>query len=197
MPTNKRCLDFLLLVSLTSFVSITLPVTITAIYDYRSIRSYSPGICNGSTLSNYTVGGGFFFYGTADVVATVNNTQYSGVLYYPPLKHWQLGFMPRMGIDDWYDSLNKTGTFKCFVDLRHNSHPMVNEWIEITGYYTMFVLCLIIMTGSIVVVTLHSKQKSRPPQMDYLTIPDELPPPYTPKKTTYQTLNDELVSISV
>ena len=202
MPKNS-CLDLLLIISLASFVSITLPITSLVISDYKSTRSYVDGICNGTTITNYTVSGGFFYHGHVNLLATVNGKEYTGFLYYPPIKHWQFGFMPKMEVDEWYYSLNKTGTFECFIDLSDNQHPMINQWIEITGYYTMFVMCLIIVTGWIIIVcTIHnSKQRRR----RYISIPDDLPPPYTQPsqsranhtQSLYKSLNDELTTISV
>ena len=200
MPKNI-CLDMLLVISLASFVSITLPITSVVISDYLSTRHYSDGVCNGTTLSNYKVSGGFFYHGTVDVTAKVNGTEYTGVLYYPPIKHWQLGFMPIMDIDEWYDSLNKTGNFHCFVDLRDDQYPMVNEWLEITGYYSMFVLSLLIGSGwgAVACLIYNSRQRRR-----YISIPDDLPPPYTPivkntprNQSLYKSLDDELTTISV
>jgi hypothetical protein len=191
----------LLVITLASFVSITLPITSVVISDYLSTRHYSDGLCNGTTLSNYKVSGGFFYHGTVDVTATVNDTEYTGFLYYPPIKHWALGFMPIMQIDDWYDSLNKTGMFQCLVDLRDDQYPMVTEWLEITGYYSMFVLSVIIGSGwcAVACVIYNSRQRRQ-----YITIPDDLPPPYTPivkstnrPQSLYKSLDDELITISV
>jgi hypothetical protein len=199
--SKKICLDMLLVMSIASFVSITLPITSIVISDYLSTRNYNHGVCNGSTLSNYKVSGGFFYHGIVDVTATVNGTEYMGFLYYPPIKHWPLGFMPIMDIDEWYDSLNKTGTFQCFVDLRDDQYPMVNEWLEIAGYYSMFVLSVLIGSGwcAVACVMYNSKQQRR----RYISIPDELPPPYTPtppqlnrQQSLYSSLNDELTTIS-
>ena len=128
---NNKYLDALLMICLASFVTVSLPTSCVVISDYMDTRSYIKGTCNGSTLSNYQVSGGFFYHGRADVVANVNGTEYMGYLYYPPIKHWKLGVMPREGIDDWYYSLNKTSEFPCFVNVSDLSHPMVNEWIEI------------------------------------------------------------------
>jgi hypothetical protein len=197
MSPKNICLDMLLVISLASFVSITLPITSVVISDYLSTRHYSDGLCNGTTLSNYKVSGGFFYHGTVDVTATVNSTEYAGFLYYPPIKHWALGFMPIMDIDEWYYSLNKTDTFQCFVDLRDNQHPMVNEWLEITGYYSMFVLSLLIGSGwcAIACLIYNSRQRRR-----YVSISDDLPPPYTPivprNQSLYKSLDDELTTIS-
>ena len=199
--SKNVCLDMLLIISLASFVSITLPITSVVISDYLSTRHYSDGLCNGTTLSNYTVGGGFFYHGTVDVKAKVNGTEYAGFLYYPPIKHWPLGFMPTMEIDDWHDSLNKTGTFKCFIDLSDGRYPMVNEWPEITGYYTMFVLSILIGSGwcAIACVICNNSRNHR----RYMSIPDDLPPPYTPiinntsrPRSLYKSLDDELTTIS-
>uniref|UniRef100_A0A6C0BU40 Uncharacterized protein n=1 Tax=viral metagenome TaxID=1070528 RepID=A0A6C0BU40_9ZZZZ len=178
-----HCLNIFLVVSLASFVSITLPITSTVIMDYRSISEYSPGTCNGSTIENYTVDGGFFYHGAVDVIATVNGTEYAGFIYYPPLKHWQLGFMTKESVDEWYDSLNKTATFQCFVDLRDNQHPMVSEWIELTGYCTMFTLCIFIITSwAVLLFIIYNSQERR----KYIPIPNDLPPPYVenPKELT-------------
>jgi hypothetical protein len=200
MP-NNRCIDTLLIVALASFVSISLPISCIVISDYMDTREYSEGTCNGTTLSNYTVEGSFFFHGRVNVVAQVNGTQYHGYLYYPPIEHWQLGAMPQDGVDDWYDSLNKTGDFQCFVNLKDPAYPMVNKWIEITGYHSMFILCLVIMAGWVVIAFLvqNSKQERR----GYIPISDELPPPYTPltvnrikQQSLYSSLNDELTTIS-
>jgi len=197
---NNRCVDILLIISLASFVSITLPISCVVMTDYKDTRKYSEGLCNGSTLTNYTVDGGFFFHGRVDVVADVNGTQYNGYLYYPPIKHWQFGVMPREEIDDWYNSLNKTGSFRCFVNVFNPSHPMVNEWIEIIGYYIMFIMCLLIISGwSVIGCIAYDSQKQR---SRYISIPDDLPPPYTPKQqnrpqSLYKSLNDELTTISV
>lgn len=196
---RTQCLDILLVISLASFVSITLPTSCVVIADYKETRKYAEGTCNGTTLVNYTVMGGFFFHGRANVVATVNGTQYAGFLYFPPIKHWQLGVMPREGVDDWYSSLNKTDNFRCFVDLSDPSHPMVNEWIEIIGYYIMFIVCLIIISGWSAIACVVRNQK---PHLRYITIPDDLPPPYTPiqqnrPQSLYKSLNDELTTISV
>jgi hypothetical protein len=200
MPNNK-CLDVLLIISLASFVSITLPLSCVVISDYIDTRGYVEGTCNGTTLSNYTIQGGFFFHGKVNVLANVNDTLYSGYLYYPPIKHWQLSAMPREGIDDWYDSLNKTGDFRCFVDLSDTSHPMVNEWIPIFGYYVMFILCLFIIAGCGAITSLAHNSRQR--RRRYISLPDDLPPPYTPTPVTrtkqhslYSSLNDELTTIS-
>ena len=199
MSSNK-CLDILLIVSMASFVTITFPIVTTVIADYSATKSYSPGICNGSTLQNYTVSGGWFYHGTANVVSTVNGTEYNSILYYPPIKHWQLGFLPKMEIDDWYDSLNKTGGFNCYVD-SSPQHLAICSWYEITGYYTIFVVCLFMIVGwSVVACTLFDRHKKR--RMHYITLPDELPPPYTRtpfnnKQSLYSSLNDELTTISV
>jgi hypothetical protein len=168
-------------------------------------REYSEGKCNGTTLSNYTIKGGFFFHGRVNVQANINDTLYSGYLYYPPIKHWQLGAMPQEGVDDWYDSLNKTGEFKCFVNLKNPAYPMVNCWIEITGYYSIFTLCLIILAGWVAIAFLV--QNSKKSRGRYISIPDDLPPPYTPTPLTqsqsnrpqslYKSLSNELTTISV
>lgn len=180
---SGRCLNIFLVVSLASFVSITLPISSTVIIDYRSTNTYSSGICNGTTIGNYTVDGRFFYHGTADVIATVNGTEYAGFIYYPPLKHWQLGFMTEENIDEWYDLLNKSGTFECFVDLSDNRHPIVNEWIEITRYYTMITVCLFIISSwSVLVCVAYNSQERH----KYIPIPNDLPPPYVenPKELT-------------
>lgn len=201
----NNCLDLLLMVSLASFVGIALPISTTVIVDYMSTRSYSLGQCNGTTLQNYTTSGGFFYHGTVDVVATVNGTEYSSFLYYPPLKNWQLGFMPKIGVDDWYDSLNKTSMFPCYINLKSSSepYPAVYQWIEITGYYTIFVVCMFVIIGwGAIACTIQNRSKKR---SNYLSIPDELPPPYTrqpvnyvsQKRSLYSSLNDELTTISV
>lgn len=200
MAISNRCVDILLIISLASFVSITFPISCVVMSDYRETRKYSEGTCNGTTLSNYTVMGGFFYHGRVDVVADVNGTQYTGYLYYPPIKHWQFGVMPRENVDDWYDSLNKTGGFTCFVDVTVPTHPMVNEWLEIIGYYIMFIMCLFIVSGwTAIACVLHN---SRARRRRYISIPDDLPPPYTPKQqnrpqSLYKSLNDELTTISV
>lgn len=185
---NNKCLDIILIIYLASFVSITLPISYVVITDYKETRKYSEGLCNGSTLTNYTVDGGFFFHGRVNVVADVNGTQYNGYLYYPPIKHWQLGVMPREGVDDWYDSLNKTGGFPCFVDVSNPSHPMVNEWIEVIVYCIMFIMCLFIISGwSVIGCIAYDSRKQR---NRYIYIP-------TRPKSLYKSLNDELTTISV
>lgn len=198
--SNNKCLDILLIISMASFVSITLPISSIVISDYTSTRNYVEGICNGTTLSNYSTFGGFFFHGRVNVTANVNGTLYYGYLYYPPIKHWQLGAMTIESVDEWYYSLNKTTLFSCFVDLTNPSHPMVNEWIQVIGYYIMFIMCIFIITASTCV--LHNSRKRR----DYISIPDELPPPYTPidnnkhinrPKSLYKSLNEELTTISL
>jgi hypothetical protein len=198
--SSSKCLDALLLVSIASFVTITLPVVSTVIVDYYDTKAYSPGICDGTTIQNYNVGGGWFYHGTANVMATVNNTEYASLLYYPPIKHWQLGFLPKMGVDDWYDSLNKTGTFVCYVDINHSSHRAICTWYEITGYYAIFLVCLFMVAGwSAVACTVFGARKKR----HYITLPDDLPPPYTrtykkpATQSLYSSLNDELTTISV
>jgi hypothetical protein len=196
MSSNK-CIDILLIISLASFVSITMPISCIVISDYRNTRRYIEGNCNGTTLSNYTVHGGLFFHGQVNVQANVNGKQYSGYLYYPPIKHWQLAAMPRERIDDWYNSLNKTGEFRCFVDLSDQLTPMVDEWIDVIGYYIMFIMCLFIIGGWCAIACLahNARQRRR-----YISIPDDLPPPYTPssrQQSLYKSLNDELTTISV
>lgn len=201
MSSNK-CLDILLIVSMASFVAITFPIVTTVIADYVDIKTYASGFCNGSTLHNYTVDGGWFYRGTANVVSTVNGTEYNSILYYPPIKHWQLGFLPKLAVDDWYDSLNKTSGFNCYVDVKHPSHLAICSWYEITGYYTLFVVCLFMIAGwSAVACTLFERHRKR---QSYITLPDELPPPYTrtykrphPPQSLYSSLNDELTTISV
>jgi hypothetical protein len=186
-----------------------LPVSSIVIIDYKTTQTYSQGLCNGSTLTNYTVAGSFFFHATINVRATVNDTEYAGYLYYPPIKHWALGVMPREGIDDWYDSLNKTGPFACYVNLKNPEHPMVNEWIDIIGYYVLLVMSLLIISSLLAVTCINVGTQMRKHRL-YMTIPDELPPQYTfrndlppPYKfkqrpqSLYKTLNDELTTISV
>jgi hypothetical protein len=199
--SNNKCLDFLLLISLASFVSISLPVSSIVIIDYKSTQTYKQGLCNGSTLTNYTVDGGFFFHATINVQATVNGTEYAGYLYYPPIKHWALGVMPREGIDDWYDSLNKTGQFVCYVNLQNPAHPMVNEWINIIGYYILLTLSMLIIISLLSVTCINVTTQQRRHRL-YMTIPDELPPPYTvtqfkSQQSLYKSLNDELTTISL
>ena len=201
--SNNKCLDTLLIIALASFVSITLPLSSVVISDYMDTRRYTEGTCNGTTLSNYTVEGSFFYHGRVNVVADVNGTQYDGYLYYPPIEHWQLVAMPREGLDDWYDSLNKTGGFRCFVNLKDPAYPMVNQWIEITGYYSMFIFSLVIVSGWVAIAFLIQNSKQR--RRQYISIPDDLPPPYTPTthsqssrpQSLYKSLNDELTTISV
>ena len=201
--SNNKCLDTLLIIALASFVSITLPLSSVVISDYMDTRRYAEGTCNGTTLSNYTVEGSFFYHGRVNVVADVNGTQYDGYLYYPPIEHWQLVAMPREGLDDWYDSLNKTGGFRCFVNLKDPAYPMVNQWIEITGYYSMFIFSLVIVSGWVAIAFLIQNSKQR--RRQYISIPDDLPPPYTPTthsqssrpQSLYKSLNDELTTISV
>lgn len=186
-----RCLDVLIMISLASFVSISLPVSFIVISDYMNTRTYEDGTCNGSTLANYTTYGGFFFHGIANVQANVSNTLYSGYLYYPPIKHWQLGVMSQDDIDNWYDSLNKTGNFKCYVDLSDPSHPMINEWISIYGYYLMLIFSLFILCAcSGITCFIYSHQLRR----RYTQISDDLPPPYTPTKQ-YSLNNSTTISL--
>lgn len=199
--SNNKCLDLLLLVSLVSFVSISLPVSSIVIIDYKSTQTYSQGMCNGTTLSNYTVQGKFFFHATINVQANVNGTEYNGYLYYPPIKHWPLGVMPREGIDDWYDSLNKTGQFVCYVNLENPEHPIVNEWINIIGYYILLNLSMFIIISLLAVTCINVTTRHRRHRL-YMTIPDELPPPYTvtqfkSQQSLYKSLNDELTTISL
>lgn len=192
---SNRCLDILLFISLASFVTITLPIACVVITDYKATRNYVEGTCNGTTLTNYTVEGGFFFHGRVNVAAEVNGVQYNGYLYYPPIKHWQLAAMPSDGVDSWYYSLNKTGGFPCFVDLTDSSHPMIETWIEVIGYYIMLVMCLFIILGWSTLACVIKKSQKR----HYIQIPDELPPPYTPNpnKYIYKSLNNQLITISV
>jgi len=196
---NNKC-DILLIISLASFVTITLPISSIVISDYKDTRDYTQGTCNGSTISNYTVSGGFFFHGRVDITAEVDGSMINGYLYYPPIKHWGLAAMPREGIDDWYESLNKTGAFQCFVDLTDPSHPMVDAWIPIIGYYIMFIMSIFIVIGSITTACFAHQTRKR----HYMIIQDELPPPYTAKpqqqrrtQSLYKSLNDELTTISV
>jgi hypothetical protein len=173
---NNKYLDTLFMVCITSFVVITMPMSSVVISDYAATKTYARGMCNGSTLTNYTVFGEFFFHGRVNVNATVNDTQYAGYLYYPPIKHWQLGAMASEDIDDWYYALNKTGEFRCFVNLSDPSYPMVNEWIEVFGYCIMLTICVFIALGCTCLIT------RKKPYTTYTSIPNDFPPPpYTPK----------------
>jgi len=199
LMSSNRCIDILLMVSLASFVAITLPVSSVIISDYSDTLKYADGTCDGATLSNFTVDGLFFYHGSVNVVANVNGTEYTGYLYYPPIKHWKLGVTPKESIYDWYTSLNKTGTFTCYVDLSDPTHPMVNEWIEIVGYYIMLLMSLFIISGwTVIVFVIYYSQHRR---RNYTLISDDLPPPYTVKpkqqQSLYKSLNDELTTISL
>lgn len=199
---NKKgnCLDTLLIVAMASFVCISLPITSIIIHDYHNTLSYVEGTCNGLTLSNLSTvsTNGVFYRGSVNVISTVNNTKYSSSLYYPPLKHWQLCVETKESINYWYDSLNKTGEFTCYININHGGNLAIVYWLDIMGYYVIFTLSLLIITATSIVVCFNYTDKRR--EHGYQRLNMEQPyfeDPGTPLKNTkisqYKSLNDELI----